>query len=115
MRLWIDDLREDPDTKHAEYSEAVGWTWTKTSADAIELLAAWEQSSGRMFMDDSLDEVAFDHDLGGDDTTRPVMLWMIEQDVWPKCISVHTANPVGREWLVGMAKRYAPAGTVIAG
>lgn len=115
MRLWIDDLREDPDTKHGRYSETVGWRWVKTSDAAIAALAMWEQSSGRHYFDDVLDEVAFDHDLGGDDTTRRVMLWMIEQDVWPKCISVHTANPVGREWLIGMAKRYAPAGTVIAG
>lgn len=105
MRLWIDDLREDPDTKwRGIYTEPEGWLWVKTSAEAIAALREEPRFA----------EVAFDHDLGGDDTTRRVMLWMIENNVWPERISVHTANPVGREWLVGMAKRYAIDSTAIA-
>lgn len=50
--LWVDDLRPAPP----------GWTWAKSSAEAISLLAAGE----------------------------------------------YTANPVGREWLTGMARRYGP-------
>lgn len=103
-KLWIDDLREDPDTRWRDICIPDGWVWVKTSADAI---AALSDTPG-------FDEVAFDHDLGGADTTRQVMLWMIEHNVWPARISFHTANPVGREWLVGMARRYAPEGTVIA-
>lgn len=106
MKLWIDDLREDPDTKHADYSDAEGWTWAKTSAEAISTLNRWEIIGRVDYL--PIEEVAFDHDLGGDDTTRPVMLWMIENGVWPDRISIHTANPVGKEWLLGMARQYAP-------
>ncbi len=86
-RLWIDDLRPAPE----------GWVWAKSSAEAIDLL---DRSP--------FDAASFDHDLGGDDTTRRVVLWLCENDRWPAVVHVHTANPVGREWLVGMARRYEP-------
>lgn len=90
IRLWIDDLRPAPD----------GWTWAKTSAEAIDAL----RQGGVM-------AVSFDHDLGGDDTTRPVVLWLCEHDAWPPVVHVHSANPVGVEWLTGMAERYGPGVT----
>jgi len=86
-RLWVDDLRPAPD----------GWTWAKSSTEAIALLAAGEFAA-----------ISLDHDLGGDDTTRPVVLWLCEHARWPAEVLVHTANPVGREWLTGMARRYGP-------
>ena len=87
MKLWVDDLRDAPDDS---------WTVARTSAEAIELLV----KRGHECL-----EVSLDHDLGGDDTTRPVVLWMCE-NVYPRDIHVHTANPVGREWLEGMIARY---------
>jgi len=87
MKLWVDDLRTPP----------AGWTWAKTSAEAISLLRRNDVSA-----------LSLDHDLGGDDTTRPVVLWMCENDVWPPDIRVHSANPVGVEWLTGMVNRYRP-------
>jgi hypothetical protein len=92
MKLWIDDLRK-PTTD---------WQWAETSEQAIRMLNLYCRRDKRY------DEISFDHDLGGDDTSRAVMLWMIEFDVWPATIHVHTMNPVGRDWLVGMAQRYAP-------
>jgi hypothetical protein len=86
-KLWVDDLRPAPD----------GWLWAKTSAEAIDVLGGG-----------TIDAVSFDHDLGGEDTTRPVVLWLCEHDTWPLKVHVHTANPVGREWLVGMCTRYGP-------
>ncbi|MHA4848749.1 cyclic-phosphate processing receiver domain-containing protein [Rhodococcus sp. MSC1_016] len=85
MRLWVDDLRTPPD----------GWEWAKTSAAAIARLDAG-----------GVEQLSLDHDLGGDDTTRPVVLWMCEHEVWPREIRVHSANPVGVEWLTGMIDRY---------
>lgn len=85
--LWVDDLRPAPP----------GWTWAKSSAEAISLLTDGEFTA-----------ISLDHDLGGDDTTRPVVLWLCENDRWPAEVRVHTANPVGREWLTGMARRYGP-------
>ncbi len=103
-RLWIDDERPAPE----------GFDWVaKTSDEAIAYLS---------FASHGLVEISFDHDLGynwedghpsldgdvPDDTTRPVMLWMIEHNVWPEQLTIHTGNPVGREWLLGMANRYGP-------
>jgi hypothetical protein len=60
----------------------------------------------------SVSEMSLDHDLGGDDTTRSVVLYLCENpDLWPGTVYVHTANPVGREWLEGMVNRYGPGVT----
>lgn len=103
IALWIDDERPTPE----------GYSHTaKNSAEAITLL---EQSmlDGTI----TLKLVSFDHDLGqpwieqdniANDTTRPILTWMIENDYWPEEIRIHTANPVGSQWLEGTAKRYAP-------
>jgi hypothetical protein len=88
-RLWVDDLRDPPDGS---------WAVARTSAAAIGLLAA-----GRF------EVLSLDHDLGGDDTTRAVVLWLCEHpEAWPGDVRVHTANPVGRNWLIGMIERYRP-------
>jgi hypothetical protein len=89
MKLWVDDLRPAPE----------GWYAAETSAHAIEMLIL-----GRHH----IEAISLDHDLGGEDTTRPIVLWMIENDVWPEKINVHSANPVGVEWLEGMIERYRP-------
>jgi hypothetical protein len=87
--LWVDDLRPPP---------TPDWTVARTSREAIDLL------SSRSFTTLSLD-----HDLGGDDTTRAVVLWLCEHtDRWPVEVRVHSANPVGRTWLLGMVERYGP-------
>lgn len=85
-KLWVDDLRTPPDDS---------WWWAKTSKRAIAFLYfPW------------IAQMSLDHDLGGDDTTRPVVLWMCEHGVWPATVRVHSANPVGVEWLMGMIQRY---------
>lgn len=91
MKLWVDDLREPP---------ADDWSWAKTPYQAIRYLDI-----------DDVDELSLDHDLGFEGDTRPVVLWMAEHDEWPKVVRVHSQNPVGRSWLVGMIQQYAPAGT----
>lgn len=84
--LWVDDLREPPE----------GWHWAKTSADAIQMLK-----------DNKYCLASFDHDLGGDDTTRPAILWLCENNSqWPMRCFVHTQNPVGKIWLEGMISYY---------
>lgn len=95
MKLWVDDLRLPPE----------GWKWAKSSQEALRFLF-FDRAFGYV-----IDEISLDHDLGGYDTTRPVVLWMAENDTWPAVVRVHTANPVGREWLVGMVNRYGPGVT----
>lgn len=91
LKLWIDDLREAPDDT---------WDTVTTSEAAIALMRELRVYSIRF------EKVSFDHDLGGDDTTRPVVMWMIENDVRFDNYAIHSANPVGRDWLSGMINRY---------
>lgn len=86
--LWIDDLRLPPE----------GWAWAKTSEEAI---ACIENNAEPFFF------ISFDHDLGGDDTSRKVVLWLCENPgKWPANAAVHSMNPIGKEWLTGMITRY---------
>lgn len=96
-RLWLDDIRLPPE----------GWVWAKTSDEAIAALSNADEAGV------TISEMSFDHDLGGDDTARRVVLWLCEMDVdWPERIYCHSANPVGYGWITGMVERYAPPGTL---
>ena len=88
MRLFVDDLRPAPDDT---------WTVAQTSAEALEILRGG-----------AVEELSLDHDLGGEDTARPIVLWLAEHGGWPATVRVHSANPVGVEWITGMVERYGP-------
>lgn len=94
LKLFIDDLRDPPDET---------WEHVKTSDAAIELLKFFS-SDGMLWC--PRESISFDHDLGGDDTTRPVLIWMIENNFRFDNYYVHSANPVGVDWLLGMIERY---------
>jgi hypothetical protein len=95
MKIWVDDIRTPPDDS---------WLWLKTSSEARFALVYLKHYGLRP------EEMSLDHDLGGDDTTRPIVLWMCEHDFWPVEVRVHSANYVGVEWLEGMISRYHPNG-----
>lgn len=95
VMLWLDDVREPPDHR---------WTWVKTVSAAIELM-----QGGMVF------EASLDHDLGMNDAGdhlpegRTLVYWMAEHDCWPsEAISVHSANVVGVDYMLGMIERYGP-------
>lgn len=100
MKIWVDDIRTPPDDS---------WVWAKTSARAIELLDAWKIVQADLdahgTFDRQLKVISLDHDLGGEDIFRPIVLWMCENDFWPVEVRVHSANPVDVEWLEGMIER----------
>lgn len=104
MKIWVDDIRTPPDDS---------WQWCKTSADAIqELIVSKMMRDGKLGGFCSMGFItlmSLDHDLGGDDTTRPVVLWMCENDFWPVEVRVHSANPPGVFWLESMIERYHPS------
>lgn len=85
MKLWIDDVREPPDSS---------WTWAKDSTTALALLNSNLNS---------MEVISFDHDLGGEDTSRAVAAVLEEHAFYkgklPIGTRIHSANPVGREWL----------------
>ena len=92
-KLWVDDLRPPPDDT---------WRWVTTSSEAIQ----WLQ-------DACIGTISLDHDLGGDDTTRPIVLHMCMEEIWPKIIYIHSCNVVGIDWLAKMCVRYSPDTTVV--
>jgi len=98
MKIWVDDIRTPPDDT---------WHWWSSSEMTIRFLNEWKElcDRGRIKRPQIM---SLDHDLGGEDTSRPIVLWMIENDFWPVEVKVHSANPVGIEWLEGMIERYKP-------
>jgi hypothetical protein len=89
VRLWVDDIRRPPDPT---------WQWASSSSAAIAVL-----SSAQVM------EMSLDHDLGGSDTTRPIVEWLCENVLhWPPIVRVHCAAPTGRGWLLGMIYRHNP-------
>ena len=91
MKLWVDDLRLAPDDT---------WVVAINSEIAINILI------NHKVMEVPLAVMSLDHDLGGDDTSRRIVLWCCENEFWPVEVRVHSANPVGVEWLEGMIGRY---------
>jgi hypothetical protein len=91
LKLYIDDLRAPPDTS---------WTVARTSQEAMALLVSHLSE---------ITHISFDHDLGGDDTTRPVAAYLEEMrhglTPFPIETTIHSANPVGRAWLVHALSR----------
>jgi hypothetical protein len=95
MKLWLDDLRPAPG----------GWTWVKTAAEAIRLLD-----------EETVEEISLDHDLGDagspEMTGYDVALHLAERafagKTVPAQVSIHTANPVGRDRIEGVIRRYLP-------
>jgi hypothetical protein len=94
-KLFIDDLREPV---------SPSWIVARTSSQAIALLEAQGCPV----------EISFDHDLGGDDTAMVVVNRLIEMDLDASgqfipegfTFSVHSANPVGRDNIVGRLLGY---------
>lgn len=131
MKIWVDDIRTPPDET---------WIWSKTSAEAINLLTQFKYSYSIPNVQPEV--ISLDHDLGKtdklirrgkcvcgettpenrlghadgcryfadsvyeDDTARPIVMWMIENDFWPAEVLCHSQNPVGRDWIEQMIERY---------
>ncbi len=96
-KFYIDDERYPPDDS---------WTVIRNSRTALIMMDGMRQQNIK------LDAISLDHDLGGDDTTRPIMYYMCMEDYWPTELYIHTGNPVGLEYLSQQAERYGPEGVV---
>lgn len=94
--LWVDDERNPP--------EALGYDVVRTYNEAIEKLTKYQY-----------DKVFLDHDLGDftagkERTGYDVLLWLTERrmnnEAVPSKVVILTANPVARERMEGVIKRY---------
>jgi len=82
--LFVDDLRNFP---------LIGYGDVDTVRTSIQAL--YKLNSGILY-----NEIWLDHDLGGDDTSMPIVDWLSERafndNPYPiDRIVIHTANPVG--------------------
>ena len=85
----------------------------RTRPDAVVCLRSSEDALVWLETHDSCDELWLDHDLGGEDTTRAVVLWLLERafhgDPFPvEQVVVHSVNPVGAEWIASSLERLYP-------
>jgi hypothetical protein len=105
-RLWVDDERPLPKDLQddAEANPEHRWRLVTSSDGAIRYLTQWKARPHVTF-----EEISLDHDLGGDDTAMTIVNWMAEHGYWPKVVTVHTANPVGRNNLLRALNAEAPA------
>lgn len=100
-KMFIDDER---------FPVTDDWVIVRSSAEAIDYV----QQHGMP------QEISFDHDLGGDDTSRVFIKWLIDafcrQAVsFPVgfTFSVHSQNPIGAEWInstINSLQRHFPNG-----
>ena len=95
MRIYLDDIREPtPD----------GFARCYSVNEAIRLMETGH-----------VEFASLDHDLGdfeydGGDGIK-LILWMAEHDVWPtEGIRIHSMNPVGRQNMDALIRRYGPYG-----
>ena len=99
LRVWLDDDRVDR-------AAPSGWIQVTTAVQAIELLRTGKVA-----------ELSLDHDLGDDRRHGrgvDVIDFLIEQQevygryLWPReGITLHTANPAGRDAMARAIRRYA--------
>ena len=95
MRIYIDDER----TPKTNFDKVL-----RTSQEAIDFI----KTNG------CPEYISFDHDLGGEDTSIPVVDFIIDSDLnlkgefIPKNFefNVHSANPVGAKNIAGKLSRY---------
>lgn len=91
-KIFIDDERKPEIVFQGD--EAKGWTICKSSNEAINIVSSKGYLPGY---------IAFDHDLGGEDTSIKFIVWMIQASLDERIsgsvpdYSVHSSNPPGRK------------------
>jgi hypothetical protein len=103
VKLWHDDVRPPPD-------DGDRWIWTKTNHEAMLALA----SGG-------IEEASLDHDLGcvpadgmfakgssPSGTGLDLCRWMVEHDLVPRRITIHSWNMAGATVMAAVLERCCP-------
>lgn len=90
MKLFLDDLRPVPD----------GYEVARTYEECVKLLS-----------ENEVDTLSLDHDLGTKKTGYDICLWLVENEVHPNKILIHSANPVGQKNMIQLLNRYMPMET----
>lgn len=113
MMLWLDDVRPAPrgfDLVAKNYDECVRLLAEHdvehASLDHDLALEHYAVASSSGYMGTDIPRASFREKTGYD-----VLLWMAENNRWPKSIVIHSLNSVGRADMMRFLKRHAPEGT----
>ena len=92
--IWVDDTRGIPLSLVGDFDVF----WARTYEEAIGLLQL-----------PNIDMISIDHDLGKDRKTGyDIAKWMVENNICPDVVYVHSMNVVGAENIKHLLKRYFP-------
>lgn len=99
MHLYLDDVRNGPDFTDVGWEN---WVIVRSVENAKLLLKTG-----------LIEDMSLDHDMSTNsetgmenDSGYKLVCWMEENNIWPKgIISVHSANPVGRDKMVAVLKK----------
>ena len=88
INVFLDDLRPCPE----------GFILARDVKECIKLLE-----------NNEVKVLSLDHDLGYNlKTGYDLVKYMVEKDLYPEVIYLHTANPVGRQNMYQLLERYKP-------
>lgn len=113
IRVYLDDIRTPPE----------GWTLVKTYEECVEALLTGEVEHLSLDHDLAdehyallLPDEEFDYSEFKERTGYDVCKWMVENNVWPKTsITLHSANPPGRENMRVLINANKPEGLLVFG
>jgi hypothetical protein len=108
VNLWLDDYR-DPE----QWASRMGWPptewrWARSVNEAIQMV----EREANPWAAASLDHDLGDYNAYGGDGEKLVK-WMIESNIWPQEITVHSSNPVGVKNMLSDIDRYGPYNTAL--
>lgn len=87
MKIFLDDIRLCPR----------GFTLAINYDECIKLLS-----------NNHVEVISLDHDLGEQYTGYDVVKFMVENEIYPSIIYLHSSNPVGVKNMYELLDRYAP-------
>lgn len=110
--LWLDDERKPP-----TFSDCgIHWTWAKTYDEAVEILKTktivfasldhdLSDEHYQAFHKARLSGQPMDTSSCKEKTGYDVLLWMLENDIWPKQgVRIHTMNTVRKPIMLDMVQ-----------
>jgi hypothetical protein len=88
MKLYLDDVRPIP----------TGWVGVRTYEEAIHVIDNADIGS--------ISEISLDHDLGTEKDGADVLQYLIDNNIVPDIVYLHTMNPLAKLEMQRMLERH---------
>ena len=89
INLYVDDIRTPKNNDN--------WVIARSYNEAIDLIN-----------NNNINQLSLDHDLGEERSGYDIAMYLVENNIYPKKIHIHSANPVGVKNISMLLCRYAP-------